>query len=195
MCTLEDGVLKDANGRVGSIVANKQFQFDGPPPQAGAVYTGGFSVCDNTSLAIGPSARWWRCMSGEFGNLYNESIGDQCSEVRIVAQMVGLPSSSSSSSSIASSTSTSASSSASASGSASATKDHWSTIAPTTTAASNATVSSTSPSGTGSQSPGSTTPVADAPNAQSTGAAAPTRVPKRETFGAVIGILGAALIL
>ncbi|KAF2652195.1 hypothetical protein K491DRAFT_605324 [Lophiostoma macrostomum CBS 122681] len=193
VCSLKDGVLKDANGRIGSIVANNQFQFDGPPPQAGAIYTGGFSVCGNNSLAIGPSTRWWRCMSGDFGNLYNEWIGDQCSEVRILA---GLSSSSSSSSSTASSTSTSASSSAS--DSATVTTDLSSTIAPSTTAASNATVSSGSHSSSGSlstKSAGTTTPVADAPNAQSTGAAVTTRAPKRETFGAVIGILGAALIL
>ena len=29
--TLSGGVLKDAKGRTGSIVANYQFQFDGPP--------------------------------------------------------------------------------------------------------------------------------------------------------------------
>jgi hypothetical protein len=86
-CTLKDGVLKDPYNRIGSVVANYQFQFDGPP-QAGAIYTGGFSVCKNGSLALGDSAIWWRCMSGEFGNLYDRWIGDQCSEVRIVAQMM-----------------------------------------------------------------------------------------------------------
>lgn len=32
--TLKDGILKDKEGRIGSIVANFQFQFDGPEPQA-----------------------------------------------------------------------------------------------------------------------------------------------------------------
>ncbi|KAL1594190.1 hypothetical protein SLS59_008812 [Nothophoma quercina] len=94
-CTLEDGVLRDQYSRTGSVVANRQFQFDGPP-QAGAIYTGGFSICQNKSLAIGGSARWWRCMSGAFGNLYDESIGDQCTEIRIIVDYVNDPSPSSS---------------------------------------------------------------------------------------------------
>ncbi|RMZ71362.1 covalently-linked cell wall [Pyrenophora seminiperda CCB06] len=84
LCTLEDGILHDQYGRTGSVVANRQFQFDGPP-QAGAIYTGGWSVCGNNSLAMGGSTRWWRCMSGPFGNLYDESIGAQCHEIRIQA--------------------------------------------------------------------------------------------------------------
>ncbi|KAJ4990814.1 covalently-linked cell wall protein [Stagonosporopsis vannaccii] len=95
LCTLEDGILRDQYSRTGSVVANRQFQFDGPP-QAGAIYTGGFSVCQNNSLAIGGSTRWWRCMSGAFGNLYDESIGDQCTEIRIVVDLVNDPSPSSS---------------------------------------------------------------------------------------------------
>ncbi|KAF2873619.1 heat shock protein, partial [Massariosphaeria phaeospora] len=80
--TLEDGILHDPYGRTGAIVANYQFQFDGPP-QAGSIYTGGFSVCENNTLAIGGSTLFYRCMSGEFGNLYDRSIGDQCREVNI----------------------------------------------------------------------------------------------------------------
>ncbi|KAF1357482.1 hypothetical protein EJ07DRAFT_181302 [Lizonia empirigonia] len=95
LCTLEDGVLRDQYSRTGSVVANRQFQFDGPP-QAGAIYTGGFSVCQNNSLAIGGSTRWFRCMSGAFGNLYDESIGDQCTEIRIIVDFVKDPSPSSS---------------------------------------------------------------------------------------------------
>ncbi|KAI2484539.1 hypothetical protein Ptr902_03479 [Pyrenophora tritici-repentis] len=83
-CTLEDGILHDQYGRTGAVVANRQFQFDGPP-QAGSIYTGGWSVCGNNSLAMGGSTRWWRCMSGAFGNLYDESIGAQCHEIRIQA--------------------------------------------------------------------------------------------------------------
>ncbi|KAJ4347720.1 hypothetical protein N0V95_005174 [Ascochyta clinopodiicola] len=94
-CTLENGILRDQYSRTGSVVANRQFQFDGPP-QAGAIYTGGFSICQNNSLAIGGSARWFRCMSGAFGNLYDESIGDQCTEIRIIADFVNDPSPSSS---------------------------------------------------------------------------------------------------
>lgn len=35
--TLKDSILKDFSNRIGSIVANRQFQFDGPTPQAGAI--------------------------------------------------------------------------------------------------------------------------------------------------------------
>ncbi|KAL9098702.1 MAG: hypothetical protein Q9187_009614, partial [Circinaria calcarea] len=80
--TLNDGILLDAQQRVGSIVANRQFQFDGPP-QAGAVYTGGWSNCPNGTLAIGGSAIFYQCLSGDFNNLYDQSIGGQCTPVYI----------------------------------------------------------------------------------------------------------------
>jgi hypothetical protein len=82
VCSLTNGILRDRDGRTGSVVANRQFQFDGPP-QAGAIYTGGFAVCSNGSLAIGGSTRWWQCSSGPFYNLYDEWIGAQCEEIRI----------------------------------------------------------------------------------------------------------------
>merc|ERR1712093_287458 len=78
---LADGVLTDAQGRIGSIVANYQFQFDGPPPQAGALYTAGFSVCQNGTLAIGGSAVFYACKSGEFSNLYDRAWAAQCEPV------------------------------------------------------------------------------------------------------------------
>ncbi|OAL46598.1 hypothetical protein IQ07DRAFT_590708 [Pyrenochaeta sp. DS3sAY3a] len=97
-CTLKNGILKDQYGRIGSVVANRQFQFDGPP-QAGAIYTGGFSVCANNSLAIGGTTRWWQCSSGPFYNLYDEWIGGQCEEIRIQVGLLSEPSSSTSTSS------------------------------------------------------------------------------------------------
>ncbi|KAK0105510.1 hypothetical protein ONS95_004129 [Cadophora gregata] len=78
---LADGVLTDSQGRIGSIVANYQFQFDGPPPQAGALYTAGFSVCQNGTLAIGGSAVFYACQSGEFSNLYDRAWANQCKPV------------------------------------------------------------------------------------------------------------------
>ena len=80
--TLAGGILKDAKGRTGYIAANSQFQFDGPP-QTGAIYTAGWSVCSNGSLAIGADAIFYQCLSGTFYNLYDESTGDQCSPVYI----------------------------------------------------------------------------------------------------------------
>ncbi|EGV65823.1 hypothetical protein CANTEDRAFT_129279 [Yamadazyma tenuis ATCC 10573] len=101
---LKDGILTDAKGRVGSIVANRQFQFDGPPPQAGAIYAAGWSVVpidykedsktkENADkgkrnelykLALGAQTTFYKCLSGSFYNLYDQSIGGQCSEVEFV---------------------------------------------------------------------------------------------------------------
>jgi hypothetical protein len=78
---LADGVLTDSQGRIGSIVANYQFQFDGPPPQAGALYTAGFSVCKNGTLAIGGSAVFYACQSGDFSNLYDRAWAEHCKPV------------------------------------------------------------------------------------------------------------------
>ena len=80
--TLNDGVLKDALGRTGYIASNFQFQFDAPP-QAGAVYTSGFSVCSNGSLALGGSNIFYQCLSGNFYNLYDRYWAAQCSPVTI----------------------------------------------------------------------------------------------------------------
>jgi len=75
--TLAGGQLTDMKGRTGYIANNSQFQFDGPP-QAGALLTGGFTACQNGSLALGGSAVWWECYSGGFYNLYDVSQGLQC---------------------------------------------------------------------------------------------------------------------
>ncbi|KIW08740.1 uncharacterized protein PV09_00679 [Verruconis gallopava] len=82
VCTLSGGILKDAHGRTGYIASNYQFQFDNPP-QAGAIYTAGFSVCSNGSLALGGSAIWYQCYSGGFYNLYDRSWAAQCSPIYI----------------------------------------------------------------------------------------------------------------
>ncbi|GMF57018.1 unnamed protein product [[Candida] boidinii] len=81
--TLEDGILKDSQGRIGSIVANRQFQFDGPPPQAGAIYAAGWGITDDGYLSIGDDDVFWQCLSGTFYNLYDQSIGGQCSPVHL----------------------------------------------------------------------------------------------------------------
>ncbi|GMM34817.1 heat shock protein [Saccharomycopsis crataegensis] len=80
--TLEKSILKDGNGRIGSIVANRQFQFDGPPPQAGAIYAAGWSIYDG-NLAIGETTTFYQCLSGTFYNLYDESLGAQCKPVNL----------------------------------------------------------------------------------------------------------------
>ncbi|CUM67273.1 uncharacterized protein PRCAT00004966001 [Priceomyces carsonii] len=80
--TLEGGILKDAKGRIGAIVANRQFQFDGPPPQAGSIYAAGWGIKDG-SLAIGDTTTFYKCKSGDFSNLYDQYIGTQCVPVHI----------------------------------------------------------------------------------------------------------------
>lgn len=85
---LHDGVLKDKKDRTGAIVANYQFQFDGPP-QAGSIYTAGFSTCNNGSLALGSSTVFYQCLSGSFYNLYDRHWAPQCNPVEIVAMPCG----------------------------------------------------------------------------------------------------------
>ncbi|KAH9825784.1 protein containing internal repeats (PIR) [Teratosphaeria destructans] len=80
--TLSNGVLTDSEGRTGYIASNNQFQFDGPP-QAGAIYTSGWSACSNGTLALGDSAIFYQCLSGTFYNLYDESTGEQCTPIYI----------------------------------------------------------------------------------------------------------------
>ncbi|KAH3678486.1 hypothetical protein WICMUC_001503 [Wickerhamomyces mucosus] len=80
---LNGSVLTDAKGRIGSIVANRQFQFDGPPPQAGAIYAAGWSITEDGYLALGDQTDFYQCLSGTFYNLYDESIGGQCSKIKL----------------------------------------------------------------------------------------------------------------
>lgn len=103
MMSLSDGKLMDSKGRTGYIVcwndfptsiivkltttlqaSNYQFQFDGPP-QAGAIYTSGWSVCEGGVLALGDSKTFYQCRSGDFYNLYNENWAPQCQAVTIKA--------------------------------------------------------------------------------------------------------------
>lgn len=86
--TLENGVLKDAQDRTGYIASNFQFQFD-KPAQTGALFTAGFSACGNGSLALGGSAVFYECASGDFFNLYDRSWAAQCSPVEILIMECG----------------------------------------------------------------------------------------------------------
>jgi hypothetical protein len=80
--TLANSQLTDSEGRTGYIASNYQFQFD-KPPQAGAIYTAGFSVLQNGSLALGPSAVFYECSSGGFYNLYDRNWAPQCEPILI----------------------------------------------------------------------------------------------------------------
>ncbi|KAG2733071.1 hypothetical protein G9P44_004061 [Scheffersomyces stipitis] len=80
---LEGSVLRDSHGRVGAIVANRQFQFDGPPPQAGSIYAAGWSITKEGNLALGSVDTFYQCLSGDFYNLYDENVAAQCSPVKL----------------------------------------------------------------------------------------------------------------
>jgi len=82
---LSNGILTDAQGRIGSIVANGQFQFDGPPAQAGAEYTAGWSVCPDNKIALGSQTTFYKCLTSNYYNIYDKSIGGQCSPVYMEA--------------------------------------------------------------------------------------------------------------
>ncbi len=81
--SLNGSVLTDSSGRIGSIVSNRQFQFDGPPPQAGAIYAAGWSITEEGVLALGDSDKFYQCLSGNFYNLYDENVADQCHEIKL----------------------------------------------------------------------------------------------------------------
>ncbi|KAI2610398.1 uncharacterized protein GGS25DRAFT_521199 [Hypoxylon fragiforme] len=86
--SLKDGSTFDAKDRTGYIASNYQFQFDAPA-QAGALYTSGFSVCENNVLALGDSQTFYRCLSGTFYNLYDRNWAPQCEPVSIIAVPCG----------------------------------------------------------------------------------------------------------
>ncbi|KAK6205157.1 uncharacterized protein RJT21DRAFT_13402 [Scheffersomyces amazonensis] len=81
--TLNKSILTDSHGRIGSIVANRQFQFDGPPPQAGAIYAAGWSITNDGFLALGDADVFYQCLSGDFYNLYDENVAAQCEPVKL----------------------------------------------------------------------------------------------------------------
>lgn len=88
--TLSNGTLLDARNRTGYVASNYQFQFDGPP-QAGAIYTAGWSVCSGGDeeggeppmLALGGNTTFYQCLSGRFYNLYTVNWAAQCSPVQL----------------------------------------------------------------------------------------------------------------
>ncbi|KAI0428452.1 hypothetical protein F5Y09DRAFT_287437 [Xylaria sp. FL1042] len=82
--SMKDGSTFDAQGRTGYIASNYQFQFDGPP-QAGALFTSGFSVCKDNILALGSKKTFYQCLSGDFYNLYDRTWAAQCEPVSLIA--------------------------------------------------------------------------------------------------------------
>ncbi|KAL6944632.1 hypothetical protein ACO0RG_001371 [Hanseniaspora osmophila] len=84
--TLQDSVLRDSLDRIGTISSGRQFQFDGPYPQTGAIYAAGWSITPDGFLALGGNDIFYECLSGdEFYNLYDEFIGSQCVPIQLEA--------------------------------------------------------------------------------------------------------------
>lgn len=79
---LEDGILRDPEHRIGSIVSNRQFQFDGPTPQYGAIYAAGWLVTKGGLLSLGEQTTFWQCLAGDFHKTYDRSIHEQCVPVQ-----------------------------------------------------------------------------------------------------------------
>ncbi|EGW33557.1 uncharacterized protein SPAPADRAFT_60896 [Spathaspora passalidarum NRRL Y-27907] len=84
---LSNGILTDSHGRIGSIVANHQFQFDGPPPQPDSLFAAGWNIYPSAQgplLALGGQYIFWRCaIQGTTFNLYDASIDNKCEKVVI----------------------------------------------------------------------------------------------------------------
>ncbi|GMG39458.1 unnamed protein product [Ambrosiozyma monospora] len=82
--TITDGIIYDDQGRLGAIVSNSQFQFDGPPPQAGAIYAGGFSVTDDYFLALGDDdTGFFGCPQDDTYKIYYGSPYNTCVPVYV----------------------------------------------------------------------------------------------------------------
>ncbi|KAF8421676.1 hypothetical protein EV426DRAFT_536253 [Tirmania nivea] len=84
---LENGILKDSQGRQGYIADNYQFQFDAPP-QATPYATSGFSVCPDSTIGLNGSNVFYQCASGNFSNIYDRSWAPHCQPIhlRVVEQ-------------------------------------------------------------------------------------------------------------
>lgn len=88
LMSLTGGILRDSNNRIGTIVSNRQFQFDGPTPQYGAIYANGWSIDSNGNLNLGDVSTFFQCSSGDYYNLYDSKIDINCNEVNL--KVVGL---------------------------------------------------------------------------------------------------------
>lgn len=83
--TLRGGILRDNQNRIGCIVSNHQFQFDGPLPQYGTIYASGWLVTRTGVLALGRSDVFYQCSTGESYNIYNTQLSNQCQPVQLDA--------------------------------------------------------------------------------------------------------------
>ncbi|KAI3402290.1 hypothetical protein KGF56_004860 [Candida oxycetoniae] len=85
--TLKNTILKDSKGRIGSIVANHQFQFD-KPTQPDALFTKGFSIVwedKNWLLALnGKTTFWDSALNDYLYKVYDAPITSKSRKVELV---------------------------------------------------------------------------------------------------------------
>lgn len=67
--TLTGGTIVEASGRVGFVATDGSFQFQ-HTPLPNQLYTGPFSICANSTLALGGTANWYQCLNGSSYSLY-----------------------------------------------------------------------------------------------------------------------------
>ncbi|RPB27248.1 hypothetical protein L211DRAFT_780497, partial [Terfezia boudieri ATCC MYA-4762] len=79
---LENGILKDSQGRQGYIADNYQFQFDAPP-QATPYATSGFFTCADGTIGLNGSNIFYQCASGNFSNIYDRAWAPQCEPIKL----------------------------------------------------------------------------------------------------------------
>lgn len=82
--------MNDSCRRMGSIMSNRKFQFDGPTLQAGAGIAAGWGITNSGKLALGNNTVFYQCLSGTFYNLYDQDIGGKCSPVYLdIVNLIG----------------------------------------------------------------------------------------------------------
>lgn len=82
--TLENGILRDGSGKIGSIASSHQFQFNGPWPAAGTLLAAGWSITPDNTLALGDNDIFYECLTGDgYYDLFNEFIGSQCIPIQL----------------------------------------------------------------------------------------------------------------
>ena len=86
--TLNNGVIKDSNGKIGEIVANHQFQYD-YPIQPDSLFTRGFSIITFLGiryLALNGNTRFWNSAVNDFGifKIYDKPINENSKPINLV---------------------------------------------------------------------------------------------------------------
>ena len=62
-------------------------------PKAGAIWTAGFTVCQNSVLALGDSTYWYKCpeIGGSNSSIYFSKVDSKCVEVQLLTSLDSSP--------------------------------------------------------------------------------------------------------